>query len=183
MSTLCADTGHGHRSSKFKEITQNFQKHKKLTREASNRQSEINEAKKYGRDATSKPSRGSDAPQSPGASAHAAPAESAVGSQATGPVNGSVDGPPHETAALDHNSTTGTSQANAQIRLGADGQIVVDVATLVYDRSDEQGTAHYTEIEESDTTKFVNSSSFGRKSKGSRWSAEATELFFNVCSW
>jgi hypothetical protein len=44
----------------------------------------------------------------------------------------------------------------------------------------ENETVNYTHVEESDTTKFVNSSTYGKKFRGSRWSAEETELFFDV---
>ena len=45
----------------------------------------------------------------------------------------------------------------------------------------EDETENYQHVEESDQTKFVNSATYGKKVRGSRWSAEETEEFYDVC--
>lgn len=73
-----------------------------------------------------------------------------------------------------------TSRYNVQVRIGPNGETIIDEASLFVDRHDEVDTAEYTHIEESDSTKFVNSATYSKKLRGSRWSAEETELFYDV---
>jgi hypothetical protein len=74
-----------------------------------------------------------------------------------------------------------TSKFTVQVRIGPNGETIVDEQSLFVDRAGgEDDTAGYTHIEESDLTKFVNSMTHSKKAGGSRWSAEETELFFDV---
>ncbi|KAF9537813.1 hypothetical protein CPC08DRAFT_531776, partial [Agrocybe pediades] len=52
--------------------------------------------------------------------------------------------------------------------------------SLVVDRVEDDGTEDYTHVIESDHTKFVNSGTYGKRYRGSRWSAEETELFYDA---
>ena len=58
--------------------------------------------------------------------------------------------------------------------------MIVDDQSLFVDRPEDDDTAGYTHVEESDTSKFVNSATYSKKMRGSRWSAEETELFYDV---
>ena len=83
---------------------------------------------------------------------------------------------------FDYSQTMSASKFNVQVRIGPNGETVVDEESLYVDNSAEQYTHDYTHIEESDTTKFVNSATHSKKLRGSRWSAMETELFYDVCS-
>jgi len=74
------------------------------------------------------------------------------------------------------------SKFNVQVRIAPNGETVVDEESLYVDNSAEQETHDYTHIEESDTTKFVNSATHSKKLRGSRWSAMETELFYHALS-
>ena len=67
-----------------------------------------------------------------------------------------------------------------QVRIGANGETIIDEESLFVNRDEEDDTQNYTHVEESDTTKFVNSLTYSKKTRGSRWSAEETDLFFDV---
>jgi transcription factor TFIIIB component B'' len=122
----------------------------------------------------------------------APPAENAVSGNATaGPSNESASGsvrapstgpPPQDETGqgFDYSQSMSTSRFNVQVRIGPNGETIIDEDSLFVDRVDEHETVNYTHVEESDTTKFVNSSTYGKKFRGSRWSAEETELFFDV---
>jgi transcription factor TFIIIB component B'' len=84
---------------------------------------------------------------------------------------------------FDYSQTMSASKFNVQIRIGANGETVIDEESLYVDNSAEQDTHDYTHVEESDTTKFVNSASHSKKLRGSRWSAMETELFYDVRSF
>ena len=75
-----------------------------------------------------------------------------------------------------------TNRFNVQVRIGPNGETIVDEESLFVDRAEGEDIAaeQYTHVEESDQTKFINSASYSRKSRGSRWSAEETELFYDV---
>ncbi|PPQ71475.1 hypothetical protein CVT26_011254, partial [Gymnopilus dilepis] len=47
-------------------------------------------------------------------------------------------------------------------------------------RAENDGTENYTHVVESDLTKFVNSGSYSKRYRGSRWTAEETELFYDA---
>ena len=97
----------------------------------------------------------------------------AEGSEPAGePTAGVID--------FDYSQTMSSSKFNVQVRIGPNGETVVDEESLFVDNSAEQETHDYTHVEESDTTKFVNSATHSKKLRGSRWSAMETELFFDV---
>jgi len=84
---------------------------------------------------------------------------------------------------FDYSQTMSASKFNAQVRIGPSGETVVDEESLYVDNSAEQYTHDYVHVEESDTTKFVNSATHSKKLRGSRWSAMETELFYDVRSF
>lgn len=88
--------------------------------------------------------------------------------------------PTHVDNEFDYSQTMSASKFNVQVRIGANGETVVDEESLYVDNSAEQETHDYTHVEESDTTKFVNSATHSKKLRGSRWSAMETELFYDV---
>ncbi len=81
---------------------------------------------------------------------------------------------------FDYTQDLATSRFNVQVRIGPNGETVIDEESLVVDRAENDGTENYTHVIESDQTKFVNSGSYGKKYRGSRWSADETELFYDV---
>ena len=186
MSTLCSDTGQGRISSKAVQIQTNHAAWKASNREKRARMKILMESKKYGKNG------GADEAVTGRQSDDAPPAENtASGNAAAGPSNqsggGSVrapsTGPPPEDETgqgFDYSQSMSTSRFNVQVRIGPNGETIIDEESLFVDRVDENETVHYTHVEESDTTKFVNSSTYGKKFRGSRWSAEETELFFDV---
>jgi transcription factor TFIIIB component B'' len=88
------------------------------------------------------------------------------------PATGDID--------FDYSQTMSASKFNVQVRIGPNGETVVDEESLYVDNSAEQDTHDYTHVEESDTTKFVNSATHSKKLRGSRWSTIETELFYDV---
>ena len=83
---------------------------------------------------------------------------------------------------FDYSQTMSASKFNVQVRIGPNGETVIDEESLYVDNSAEQYTHDYMHVEESDTTKFVNSATHSKKLRGSRWSAMETELFYDVRS-
>jgi hypothetical protein len=81
---------------------------------------------------------------------------------------------------FDYSQDLATSRYNVQVRIGPNGETIIDEESLFVDRNEEENTENYTHVEESDTTKFVNSGTYGKKFRGSRWSAEETERFYTV---
>ena len=81
---------------------------------------------------------------------------------------------------FDYSENLAVSRYNVQVRIGANGETIIDEDSLFVNRDEEHRTEDYTHVEESDFTKFVNSATYSRKVRGSRWSAEETELFYNV---
>lgn len=84
---------------------------------------------------------------------------------------------------FDYSQTMSASKFNVQVRIGPNGETVIDEESLYVDNTAEQDTCDYTHVEESDTTKFVNSATHSKKLRGSRWSAMETELFYDVRSF
>ena len=81
---------------------------------------------------------------------------------------------------FDYSTVGGGSKFAPQFRIGPNGETIIDETSLHVDRDEEHETAGYQHIEESDATKFTNSATYGKKVHGSRWSAEETEMFFDV---
>ncbi|KAJ7651740.1 hypothetical protein DFH06DRAFT_1134940 [Mycena polygramma] len=61
-----------------------------------------------------------------------------------------------------------------QVRIGPNGETIIDEESLTVDRTEDVDTTNY--------TKFVNSASYTKKCRGSRWSAEETDLFYEALS-
>jgi len=131
------------------------------------------EAKKYGKaldsEATPKPT--SSTPINP-------PPPLPTANESTPPTE-----PTSGANEFDYSQTMSASKFNVQVRIGPNGETVVDEESLYVDNSAEQDTHDYTHVEESDTTKFVNSATHSKKLRGSRWSAMETELFYDVRSF
>ncbi|TFY79449.1 hypothetical protein EWM64_g4560 [Hericium alpestre] len=186
MATLCDDTGQGRISSKAAQILSNHAAWKKTNREKRARMRILMEAKKYGRNEEDVDTAAASQPILP---ENAAPGPSTTPSRAASPSypseaqiqTGDVSAE-RTRDGFDYTESVATSRFNVQIRIGPSGETIVDEESLFVDRVEEHETEHYTHIEESDTTKFVNSATYGKKFRGSRWSAEETELFFDALS-
>ncbi|KAJ3573051.1 hypothetical protein NP233_g2683 [Leucocoprinus birnbaumii] len=170
MATLCSDTGQGRVSSKAAEILTNHAAWKAKNRERRARMRAAMEAKKYGRsvdDETEEPPSNSlgDAESS----------NAAAGPSTAGPGT-------DEQTGIDYSQQMETSRFNVQVRIGPNGETIIDEESLVVDRAENEDTSNYTHVVESDHTKFVNSGTYGKRYRGSRWSAEETELFYHALS-
>jgi transcription factor TFIIIB component B'' len=176
MAALCSDSGQGRVSSKAVEILNNHAAWKAQSREKRARMRSLMEAKKYGRDEDR------DHQDSPTSNVIPALPESSDLSEPTverAPSNALiVDDTGH---GFDYSQNMATSRYNVQVRIGPNGETIIDEESLVVDRADADETENYTHIIESDHTKFVNSGTYGKRYRGSRWSAEETELFYEVC--
>lgn len=181
MAALCEDTGWGRVSTKAAQIVDNHLAWKKINREKRARMRISMEARKYGRneDDTAQPDHSNSAPaQSTITNEAAISAESSSvpmngGQHAVGDASGS---------GFDYSQDVATSRYNVQIRIGPNGETIIDEESLFVDRNVGDETADYTHVEESDVSKFVNSGTYGRRFRGSRWSAEETELFYDALS-
>ncbi|KAF7979412.1 hypothetical protein HWV62_42532 [Athelia sp. TMB] len=185
MADLCSDTGQGRISSKAVQIQSNHSAWKASNRERRTRMKLLMESKKYGKkDDAEEPETGpaQDSPTEIVATDNVAeilPVDSRAGSPvpSEGPVIEDETG-----QGFDYSEAMSTSRFNVQVRIGPNGETIIDEESLYVDRNDEAENLDYTHIEESDTTKFVNSATYGKKFRGSRWSAEETELFFDALS-
>ncbi|KZP25446.1 hypothetical protein FIBSPDRAFT_734099 [Athelia psychrophila] len=185
MADLCSDTGQGRISSKAVQIQSNHAAWKTSNRERRSRMKLLMESKKYGRKDDGE--EGETAPSKDPVPETVDP-ENAVevisyGSQAGSPVPSEGPADEDETGqGFDYSEAVATSRFNVQVRIGPNGETIVDEESLYVDRNDESENLNYVHIEESDTTKFVNSATYGKKFRGSRWTAEETELFFDALS-
>jgi transcription factor TFIIIB component B'' len=180
MGDLCKDTGRGHVSSKAAQIQKNHAAWKAANREKRVRLKNLLEMKKYGRgeDDTASAANATTGVHAPtgGENGDATFRRSASTEvAAAGPSAADESG-----QGFDYSQAVATSRFNVQVRVGPNGETVIDEESLYVDRNAEENMDDYTHVEESDTTKFVNSSTYGKKYRGSRWSAEETELFYNV---
>lgn len=184
LAELCDDTGRGRVSSKAAQIMNNHAAWRQANREKRARQRAIAEAKKYGRNLEEEENAASTAGPSTsnGASTGAETnASNAAESQNGGPsADAEEDTEQQKGDDYDYTQALSTSRYNVQVRIGPNGETIIDETSLFVDRQEEDETANYTHIEESDTTKFVNSSTYSKKLRGSRWSAEETELFYDA---
>jgi transcription factor TFIIIB component B'' len=181
MAALCDDNGWGRVSSKAAQIVDNHLAWKRSNREKRAQMRANMEAKKYGRndDDTGQPSQNSSVPeQSTVTKESAASAEPGSAPTNEGERQGADEDP--SGSGFDYSQDVATSRYNVQIRIGPNGETIIDEESLFVDRNTTDETADYTHVEESDVTKFVNSGTYGRRYRSSRWSAEETELFFDV---
>lgn len=172
MASICVDTGQGRVSSKASEVMKNHSAWKVANRERRAQMVAEMEAKKYGKALNS---------------------ETALNPTPSTPINSPPPSaapnepvPSNEPASrendFDYSQTMSASKFNVQVRIAPNGETVVDEESLYVDNSAEQETHDYTHVEESDTTKFVNSATHSKKLRGSRWSTMETELFYHVGS-
>ena len=178
MADLCDDLGRGKVSSKAAQIVTNHAAWRAANKEKRARLRAIAEAKKYGRNLEEEE-------EAAGAAGKAAEEEEPAAAlqqdteASSSQVNGEDDGD-QRGDDYDYTQNMSTSRYNVQVRIGPNGETIIDEGSLFVDRQEEDDTAEYTHIEESDATKFVNSMSYSKKLRGSRWSAEETELFYDV---
>lgn len=178
MAALCEDTGQGRISSKAAQILQNHQAWKRSNREKRAKMRVVMEAKKYGR------GEDADTAQESG-TREVRPEEGPTRSTTPGlrtettPVSANEDTSGN---GFDYSQNVSTSRYNVQVRIGPNGETIIDEESIFVDRNAEEETANYTHVEESDVTKFVNSGTYAKRFRGSRWSAEETELFYDALS-
>ncbi|EMD41887.1 hypothetical protein CERSUDRAFT_129101 [Gelatoporia subvermispora B] len=192
MAALCNDTGHGRVSSKAAQIINNHAAWRATNREKRARMKAAMEAKKYGRnpddDESAPPATIAEVPQDNLEVDITSAAHDLSGSTPrSAPQPSSTDLLGGEGARdagddFDYTQNLATSRFNVQVRIGPNGETIIDEESLFVDRNEEQDTTNYTHVEESDTTKFVNSGTYSKKLRGSRWSAEETELFYDALS-
>ncbi|PPR08129.1 hypothetical protein CVT24_012373 [Panaeolus cyanescens] len=167
MAALCEDTGQGRVSTKAAEILSNHASWKAKNREKRARMKAIMEAKKYGRELED------DELQDAPASQSTSNRDDTAATPATAIVDESGSG-------FDYSQDLASSRYNVLVRIGPNGETTIDQESLLVDRDEHDATVNYTHVEESDHTKFVNSGTYGKRYRGSRWSAEETELFYDA---
>ena len=173
MAALCTDTGQGRVSRKAAEILANHAAWKAKNKEKRAHMRTLMELKKYGREEESEHDQDG---------AQAQPEEAAASTSTPGMSNASATAPVLDDTGngFDYSQGLATSRYNVQVRIGPNGETVIDEESLVVDRVENDGTDGYTHVIESDHTKFVNSGTYGKRYRSSRWSAEETERFFDV---
>lgn len=178
MAALCEDTGRGRISSKAAQILNNHLAWKKSNKEKRVGLRLRMEAKKYGRnedtDTTHVRRPEAEPVQTPAADA-------TLGPPPIRPVSGHPSTVEDTSGqGFDYSEDVATSRYSVQVRIGPNGETIVDEESLFVDRNAEEDTTEYTHVEESDVTKFINSATYSKRFRGSRWSAEETELFYDV---
>ncbi|KAI0094308.1 hypothetical protein BDY19DRAFT_13429 [Irpex rosettiformis] len=184
MAELCDDTGRGRVSSKAAQIVTNHAAWRATNREKRARMRAMMEAKKYGREGEEEgaaPTGDTETAEPPSkGESGSQPAPEPLSSRAHSPEAEQTEGQRGDD--FDYSQAVSTSRYNVQVRIGPNGETIIDETSLYVDRHEEEETVNYTHVEESDTTKFVNSMSYSKKLRGSRWSAEETDLFFDALS-
>lgn len=176
MADICQDTGQGRVSSKAAIIQRNHLAWKASNKEKRERMRAIMEAKKYGR----KEAELDDVPPAPTQQVEEAPPGDS-NTQAPAEVAESVVDGDDNGDEFNYRQTLETNRFSVKVRIGPNGETIIDEESLHVDRVDnDESTEHYQHVEESDQTKFTNSSTYTKKLRGQRWSAEETELFFHV---
>ncbi|KAJ7492417.1 hypothetical protein FB451DRAFT_1218231 [Mycena latifolia] len=180
MAELCADNGQGRISSKAVEIQKNHLAWKQQSKEKRARMKALAEQKKYGKADEEDGNDGNAAGAATLAEA-AAPTDSAE--TIVGPSKPSEPEPTLADVSgsgFDYSQDLTASRFTVQVRIGPNGETIIDEESLTVDRTEEADTTNYVHVVESDNTKFVNSASYTKKCRGSRWSAEETDLFFEA---
>lgn len=185
MAALCDDNGRGRVSSKAAQIVSNHAAWRASNRDKRARMKAAMEAKKYGRDTEEEDGAtrsASQKPAEPDASGSASRAASVALDVNAPDLAADEDEEPAEKGVdgFDYGADMAVSRFNVQVRIGANGETIIDEQSLFVNRDEEHQTDDYTHVEESDFTKFVNSATYSKKLRGSRWSAEETELFYDV---
>ncbi|KAF5323319.1 hypothetical protein D9611_005686 [Ephemerocybe angulata] len=169
MASLCSDTGQGRVSSKAVEVLNNHAIWKKQNRDKRARMRALMEARKYG-----KTEQEAELLEESGV----VPTPSTItpsSSNDSAGANADASNPD-----FDYTQDLATSRFNVQVRIGPNGETIIDEESLVVNREETDETAAYTHVTESDTSKFVNSGTYSKRFRGSRWSAEETELFYDA---
>jgi transcription factor TFIIIB component B'' len=174
MAAICEDTGQGRVSSKASQILDNHAAWKRSNKEKRTRMRVIMDAKKYGHTEDVEDRSVPPLTVGPPSSAATTSAETLDRPASTPPAI------PETRFGFDYDNTMATSRFNVQVRIGPNGETIVDEESLFVDRAEEHETDNYVHVEESDATKFVNSGSYSKKFRGTRWTAEETELFYAV---
>jgi len=172
MSALCVDIGQGRISSKAAEIVNNHAAWKLKSREKRAHMRAMMEAKKYGRPEEDADETGTSTQVKV---SQPSTSDSVAASSSTAPAIVDNTG-----SGFDYSQNLATSRYNVQVRIGPNGETLIDEDSLVVDRSENHITENFTHVTESDHSRFVNSASYGKRFRGSRWSAEETELFYDV---
>ena len=171
MASLCNDTGQGRISSKAAEVLSNHATWKAQNRAKRARMKTLMELKKYGREEATE---GAEENQNVSVSKDPRSPNSVTTRSGEHPVPSDTDG------GFDYSQDLQATRYNVQVRIGPNGETIIDEESLVVDRTEVEDTTNYTHVVESDHTKFVNSGTYGRRYRGSRWSAEETELFYDA---
>ncbi|CAK5264512.1 unnamed protein product [Mycena citricolor] len=185
MADLCDDTGQGRISSKAMEIQKNHLAWKQQSKDKRAQMRALAERKKYGR-----PEEEDEDVANPAVSAtdmpSTEPTEVIVGSNNDGNDAEVDDAAPviedESGNGFDYSQSLAVNRYAVQLRLGPNGQTIIDEDSLMVDRAEDVDTSNYEHVVESDATKFINSASYTKKCRGSRWSTEETELFFDALS-
>ena len=181
MASICEDTGQGRVSSKAAQVLDNHAAWKRSNKEKRARMRATMEAKKYGRDEDADERSTSTTTVEPSPSVATPPIAVTPSQLAHNPSEVSAPEDPPETGyGFDYDHTMATSRFNVQVRIGPNGETIVDEESLFVDRAEGHETDNYVHVEESDATKFVNSGSYSKKFRGTRWTVEETDLFYAV---
>ncbi|KAL1708332.1 hypothetical protein EV121DRAFT_277296 [Schizophyllum commune] len=177
MAELCEDTGQGRVSSRAMEVQDSWAAWKVRSREYRARLMAKKERKKLG-----KPEEEEEEEQN--AAAKEAPEGDSPAKQAppddTQATAVETNGDGEEDSDDDFYGNLKARDYTTQVRLGAGASIVIDEESTQVDRAADEDTTGYTHVVEHDRTKFINSSTYTKKVRGSRWSAEETELFYDA---
>jgi transcription factor TFIIIB component B'' len=173
MAAICVDTGQGRVSSKLQAIRDNHLAWKAANKAKRARMRALMESKKYGKTQEEAEAEVDAAEENAGQSEQ---------QENTGGTPSAAAGTTESNSGFDYGEAASANRFNVQIRIGPNGETIVDEESLYVDRAEnaEYSTEQYTLVEESDQTKFTNSLSYSKKSRGSRWSADETELFYEV---
>ncbi|KAH9065770.1 hypothetical protein EDB87DRAFT_1776446 [Lactarius vividus] len=183
MAAICEDTGQGRVSSKAAQVLDNHAAWKRSNKEKRARMRATMEAKKYGRGEDME-ERSTSTAAVEGPPSVATPPIAVTPNRLTHDLPGASapDDVPESEYGFDYDHAMATSRFNVQVRIGPNGETIVDEESLFVDRAEEHETDNYVHVEESDATKFVNSGSYSKKFRGTRWTAEETELFYAALS-
>ncbi|KAJ6575330.1 hypothetical protein B0H19DRAFT_934309 [Mycena capillaripes] len=180
MAELCTDNGQGRISSKAIEIQKNHLAWKQQSKEKRARMKALAEQKKYGRPEEADED-GNEAAAAPLTEAAATPdnsAETIVGPSRPSDAEAVIADA--SGSGFDYSQDLTRSRFTVQVRIGPNGETIIDEESLTVDRTEDVDTTNYVHVVESDQTKFVNSASYTKKCRGARWSAEETDLFYEA---
>ncbi|KIY51249.1 hypothetical protein FISHEDRAFT_16197, partial [Fistulina hepatica ATCC 64428] len=174
MAELCEDIGRGRVSTKALEIQSNFLTWKQRGRERRSRLHREMELKKFGQNLDDEEAANNAASSVKAAEPSPTPAPETPAPNA----ETVVASPDNEDDEYAFANGLVQSSLNPRVRIGRNGEMVIDEQSLHVDQVVDDETANYTHVTESDHSKFINSGTYGRRFRGTRWSAEETELFY-----